>query len=98
MSATIYEVVLHREALGELRALSPSLRARVKEAIDNLALEPRPHGASPLQGHRHAYRLRFGDHRLIYEVHALEVVVFVVGIAHRKEVYRHLLRRRTMKP
>jgi mRNA-degrading endonuclease RelE of RelBE toxin-antitoxin system len=41
-----------------------------------------------------AYRIRFGRYRLLYEVHATEIVVYVVGIAHRKDVYTRLLKRR----
>ena len=89
-----YRVVLHRKAVAEIRELPTEIKVRVKGAIDALADDPRPPQASKLKGQASAYRLRFGDYRLVYEVHATEVVVYVIGVAHRKEVYLRLLRRR----
>ena len=91
---TRYRVVLHHAALAELQALPAKTRALVKQAIDGLATEPRPAAAAKLKGRPNAYRIRFGDYRLLYEVHATEIVIYVVGVAHRREVYRRLLRRR----
>ena len=94
MSGTRYRIVLHKAAVAEIRALPPSIRQRVREAIDGLSENPCPRGAARLKGRANAYRIRFADYRLLYEVHATEIVVYVVGVAHRKEVYRRLLRRR----
>jgi mRNA interferase RelE/StbE len=94
MFGTRYRTVLHKAAVSEIRALPPSIKQRVKEVIDGLAEIPVPQGAARLKGRTNAYRIRFGDYRLIYEVHATEIVVYVVGVAHRKEVYKRLLRRR----
>ncbi len=94
MSVTTYKVVLHRDALAELRALPKKTRVHVKEAIDDLATAPRPASARKLKGRPNAYRIRFGDYRLLYEVYATEIVVYVIGVAHRREVYQRLLRRR----
>ena len=66
----------------------------MKASIDALADDPRPPQASKLKGQASSYRLRLGDYRLIYEVHATEVVVYVIGVAQRKEVYLRLLRQR----
>jgi len=93
MSETTYRVVLHKQAVGEIRALPEKIKKRVKQAISILANDPRPAGASRLRGSSNAYRIRFGEYRLLYEIHATEVVVYVVGVAHRREVYRRLLRR-----
>ena len=89
-----YRVVLHRKAVAEVNELPASIKSRVKAAIDALAHDPRPPEATKLKGQASAYRLRFGDYRLLYEVHVTEVVVYVIGVAHRKEVYLRLLRRR----
>lgn len=94
MPATTYRIVLHKKALAELRELPVAVRAKIKVAIDGLTEDPRPASAAKLRGQSAAYRLRFGAYRLLYEVHATEVVFYVIGIAHRKEVYRRLLRRR----
>ena len=94
MSETTYRVVLHREALREIRALPKEMRTQVRGVVDELRTEPRPPGASPLKGHKGAFRIRIGDYRLVYEVHATEIVVYVIGVAHRREAYLRLLRRR----
>lgn len=62
--------------------------------IDGLKQEPIPVGAGRLRGRANAYRIRIGSYRIVYEVHATEVVVYVVGVAHRREVYRRILERR----
>jgi len=93
MSEMRYRVVLHKEAISEIRKLPIKTKNRVKKAIDSLATDPRPPGAAKLRGRSNAYRIRFGDYRLLYEVHVTEIVVYVIGIAHRREVYRRLLRR-----
>lgn len=89
-----FRLVLHEKAADEIRALPKTVKPRVKAAIGELARTPVPRGASRLRGRADAYRLRVGNYRIIYEVHATEIVVFIVGVAHRKEVYRRLLRRR----
>jgi mRNA interferase RelE/StbE len=89
-----YEVVLHRAAVAEIRALPQQVKKRVRAAIESLADTPVSPQAVRLRGRANAYRVRVGDYRLLYEVHATEVVVYVIGVAHRKDVYRHLLRRR----
>ncbi|MBN1959781.1 MAG: type II toxin-antitoxin system RelE/ParE family toxin [Deltaproteobacteria bacterium] len=88
-----YKIVLHRKAVDELQELKSPLRQKIKETIDHLAIEPRPNNAAKLKGRPNAYRIRFEDYRLIYEVHATEIVIYIIGIAHRREVYQRLLRR-----
>lgn len=77
----------------EIKSLPSPFRERVKEAISNLASDPVPIGASRLRGRTNAYRLRIGDYRVIYEVHVTEIVVYIVGVAHRRDVYRRILKR-----
>jgi mRNA interferase RelE/StbE len=89
-----YRLILHATAVDEIGALPKTIKPRVKAAIDSLAETPVSRAASRLKGRANAYRLRVGNYRIIYEVHAAEVVVYIVGVAHRKEVYRRLLRRR----
>jgi mRNA interferase RelE/StbE len=55
--------------------------------IELLADEPRPPAAQPLRG-RPAWRVRVGDYRVIYEIHDDQLLVDVVTLAHRREVYR----------
>lgn len=94
MSGPTYRLVLHHAVVGEIKKLPARTRREVKAAIDDLASEPIPRAAVRLKGTSNSYRLRFGDYRMLYEVHATEVVVYVLGVGHRREVYRRILRRR----
>jgi len=94
MSAGSYRIVLHREAAREIQALPKKLRSHAGEVINGLSDDPRPPEAVALKGRKGAYRIRIDDYRLLYEVHATEIVVYVIGVAHRREVYLRLLRRR----
>ena len=58
--------------------------------IDSLATEPRPKGAIRLSGLQDACRLRHGDYRIVYELYDDRLLVLVIQIGHRREVYRSL--------
>ena len=89
-----YKVLLHQQALAEIKKLPKKFKEKVKERIDNLVEQPVPPDARGLKGRKNAYRIRVGKYRILYEVNVREIVVYVIGIGHRKEVYRLLLRRR----
>jgi mRNA interferase RelE/StbE len=63
-------------------------RSRVAAAIGALAAGPRPSGCKKLAGNTDYYRIRVGDYRVLYEVRDREVLVLVIKIGHRREVYR----------
>ena len=63
------------------------MRERVTEAIDALARDPRPRGATKLAG-REDYRIRVGTYRIVYAVDDAHRLVVVARIAHRREAYR----------
>lgn len=92
-SKKIYKVLLHAQVPKECTALPADIRAKVMAIIESLSTHPFPPIASKLQGRQSCYRIRVGDYCLVYEVHATEVVVYVIGVAQRKEVYRVILRR-----
>ncbi|MBM4420961.1 MAG: type II toxin-antitoxin system RelE/ParE family toxin [Chloroflexi bacterium] len=85
-----YLVELQRSAERDLLRLSPTLRARVLDRVGMLAAEPRPAGSLRLAGVSGAFRLRVGDHRVVYEVDDQAQVVVVTRVRHRREVYRDL--------
>jgi len=75
--------------LRRIREGDPRGYMRVKTAIRGLADEPRPIGAIKLTAFDPpAWRLRVGEYRIVYEIHDLELVVIVVNVAPRGEVYR----------
>lgn len=84
-----YTVEVLKRASRELATLPAKDRARVAQRIDALAANPRPHGAVALQGKPPGHlRIRVGDYRVIYEVQDAALVVEVVRVGHRREVYR----------
>jgi len=78
---------LTRQARRDLERLPERIRAWAAGMIDELAFNPRPPACKRLQG-GFGYSIRHGDYRLVYDVEDDTVVVIVVRIAHRKDVYR----------
>ncbi len=82
-----YEVRLPPAAVRQLRKLDPPGRRRVQAAIDLLAEDPRPPGARQLVGGAGEWRVRTGDFRIIYDIRNGELLVLVVKVGHRRDVY-----------
>lgn len=84
-----YTVEVQRRAEKFLRAITDQgLYRRLRTAIDSLAEDPRPAGCVKLTGSADLFRLRVGDYRILYQVQDRVLVVLVVDIGHRREVYR----------
>ena len=85
-----YAVSLLRSARKQLEALQPADRRRVARAIDALQDDPRPRGSRLLSGRsrQRIYRVRVGVMRVLYEVEDEQLVVLVVEIGHRRDIYR----------
>ena len=83
-----FEVLIKASAAKELEAIPPKKdRQRIAERIQRLAENPRPPGCEKLSG-RDRYRIRQGVYRIIYGIEDSSLVVVVVKIGHRKDVYR----------
>ena len=82
-----YQVRLAPAAVRQLRKLDPPGRRRVQAAIDLLAEDPRPPGARQLVGGAGEWRVRTGDFRIIYDIQNEELLVLVVKVGHRRDVY-----------
>jgi mRNA interferase RelE/StbE len=82
-----YELRFKNSVAKDLRALPKSDVARVLERIDALRDDPRPPGSEKLSG-QERYRVRQGSYRILYEIEDQQVVVTVVKVGHRREVYR----------
>ncbi len=82
-----YRVQISARVAKDLTGLPRIDRLRVEAAIEALGDDPRPPGVKKLVG-QDAYRVRVGDYRIIYEIVDAVLVVLVVRVGHRKEVYR----------
>jgi len=84
-----YRVVITKDALKEIDSIDRRAdRTRIMERIHQLAGNPRPQGSKKLKGPLERYRLRQGDYRILYEVRDQLLIVSVVHVGHRKDVYR----------
>jgi mRNA interferase RelE/StbE len=84
---THYRVELTPAAQRQLRRLDRQAQRRVQAAIELLASDPRPPGAKALQGRRSYLRVRTGDYRIVYTVRDEVLLVLVVALGHRREIY-----------
>lgn len=87
MTAKRYDVKIDRAAAKLLGKLDRPVQARLVAVIATLALDPRPAGMIPLAGHPGLLRIRFGDYRVVYIVDDEVLVVLVVHLGHRRNVY-----------
>ena len=83
---TSYRIEVRPAAARSLRKLDPDLRPRIQGAIALLAQDPRPPASMPLRG-RPGYRVRVGDYRIIYTIADDVLLVVVVTLGHRRDVY-----------
>jgi len=85
----LYEIGFKPSALREVRKLDETARKVIISEIELLAANPRPDGCKKLKGEVNLYRIRvFGNYRVVYEIQDRILVVTVVRVAHRKDVYR----------
>jgi mRNA interferase RelE/StbE len=89
-----YKIEFSPRAARDFKKLSKTNRAvavKIKDAIAELAGEPRPRGVETLSGTNPALqRIRVGDFRVIYEIKEGELIIWVVRLGDRKEIYRFL--------
>lgn len=83
-----YRVQVAPAAQRQLRKLDPPARRRMLAAIELLSDEPRPSGAKKLVGGAGEWRVRTGDYRIVYEIQDAVLLVLVLAVGHRRDIYR----------
>ncbi|MBX3303873.1 MAG: type II toxin-antitoxin system RelE/ParE family toxin [Nitrospira sp.] len=83
-----YSILLAPPAERQLRALAEPNQKRIVKRLKTLQNNPRPQGVKKLVGEDDLYRIREGDFRIIYAIQDKELIILVVKIGDRKEVYR----------
>jgi mRNA interferase RelE/StbE len=82
-----YSVEWKRSAIKELKKLPREVVPRVLSAVELLAREPYPAGVKKLVGAEHTFRIRIGDYRIVYSVLASRLLIEIIRVANRKDVY-----------
>lgn len=83
-----YSIVISSSAEKSLKKLPKKDLLRVVEKIQSLTLNPFPEGCRKLSGEESIFRVRQGNYRIIYEVENNNLIVLVLKIGHRKDVYK----------
>jgi mRNA interferase RelE/StbE len=84
----LYSIQFTPRAQRDFSTLDRAIQQRLRRHIDQLAENPFPIGAKKLHAEAPFYRIRVSDYRVIYQVKANELLVIIVKIGHRREVYR----------
>jgi mRNA interferase RelE/StbE len=84
----VYKIELKPSAVRDLRRLPHSTQKRIAQKIDALPNNPFPHGSKKLEATGNFWRIRVGDYRVIYQVYKEKLMIYVVRIKHRGDVYR----------
>lgn len=87
-----YRIEVTPRARKDLKALPKRERQRVAEQIDALISDPRPTGCRKLKGREDFYRIRAGDYRVVYQIEDEVLLILIVRVGDRKEIYEIIRR------
>ncbi len=82
-----YKIEIKRSAEKEIASINRKDRLRIIERLQSLSDDPRPSGVKKLSGEG-KYRIRQGNYRILYQIYDEVIIIVVVRVAHRREVYR----------
>ncbi|MGI8425069.1 MAG: type II toxin-antitoxin system RelE family toxin [Actinomycetota bacterium] len=85
-----YRIEWKQWAQKELKKLGKGVVSRILKAVEDLAEKPHPRGGRKLMGTDYTYRIRVGEYRVVYSLHETALIIEVVRVGHRKEVFRKL--------
>lgn len=90
MSGLSYKIEVKKSAAKALKKIPKSDRRRIIEKIDSLAENPPDPNITKMQGHNPFHKVRIGDYRIVYEINEGALVILIVKVGHRKDIYRNL--------
>jgi mRNA interferase RelE/StbE len=82
-----YQVVIKPAAQRQLRKLASAIQRDLIALIESLSEQPRPPGCKKLKGRQNQYRVRSGDYRIIYSIEDTSLMIRVIKVGHRRDVY-----------
>lgn len=85
-----YKIEISSTAEKALKKIPKKDLAKIVESIQILSYNPYPEGCRKLAGEEGAYRIRQGTYRIIYEVEGKKLIILILKIGHRKDIYRNL--------
>lgn len=85
-----YSVEVSKSAARSLRKITPQIRHQIYAALKELEHTPRPVGVRKVVGAEDTWRIRVGNYRVVYTIKDNKLLVVVVRVGHRREVYRNL--------
>ncbi|WP_414568773.1 type II toxin-antitoxin system RelE family toxin [Nostoc sp. CCY 9925] len=83
-----YQVEISKSASKQLKKLPLDIQSRLESKIQQLGQDPRPDGVGKLKNGENRYRIRVGDYRILYQIFDDVLIVIVVRVGHRREVYK----------
>ena len=83
-----FRIEWRRSTKKDLRNIAVTDRLRIISAVEALAVNPSPPGCTKLSGSGKSYRSRTGDYRILYNVHSGVLIVEVIKVGHRRDVYK----------
>ncbi len=86
----MYRIAYLKQALKDFNKIPANELFKIKESIESLKKNPKPTGSKKLKGIKNLYRLRKGVYRIIYKIEEKEIIIIIVSVRHRKDVYRGL--------
>ena len=89
MKEVNYHIEMAPRTEDQLKKIPKPIRELIFDRIEKLQFDPKPHGVEPLQGvDKGFFRIRQGDYRIVYCIQEQRLLILVVRIVHRKEVYK----------
>lgn len=85
-----YRIEVKKSAAKALKKIPKADRKRIVDKIDNLAISPPNPDTTKMKGSNPFHKVRVGDYRIIYEIQDDVLLILIVKIGHRKDIYRKL--------
>ena len=83
-----YKILWKKSALKELSKLNRKVILKIITVVENLSKNPFPIGVKKLETSEFTYRIRVGDYRIVFSLFEKELVIEIIRVGHRKEIYR----------
>lgn len=84
-----YSIIFAPLAKRQFAKLPQQVKLQISHVVSALTDNPRPHGIKKLTGQDNSYRIRSGNYRVVYEIQDKQLVILVVMVGHRRDIYKH---------